>query len=276
MHTIVNSLKQRVEQLSARGLNTDIIRVIVKEDLQNYILKAIYDDEKLNQLIFIGGTALRKLHNLPRYSEDLDFTSALELNFDDIGVAIDNYLRSLKFTDFDYTIHKGELLNRLIIKFSILNDIGLSGYSNEKIHVKVESTKTDFEYKTTVVPTNLSNLPIVIRTYPIETLFAGKVLACLDRVFKKGDSSINIKGRDYFDLLWYMEKGIIPNETKLLDTNTDYNLKYVFSQLDEKVSKIQTRDLITDLQFYFEDQNYIRNWCSNFHEIYAELRKKYE
>ncbi|MGA7607707.1 MAG: nucleotidyl transferase AbiEii/AbiGii toxin family protein, partial [Anaerolineales bacterium] len=51
--------------------------------------------------------------------------------------------------------------------------------------------------------------------FSLETMMASKVIACLERNFQRGKEDAFIKGRDYFDLLWFMQKGVHPLEEKL-------------------------------------------------------------
>jgi hypothetical protein len=45
--------------------------------------------------------------------------------------------------------------------------------------------------------------------------------------------------------------------------------------IDSKVAEIEFNDIFSDLQYFFEDYNYIKTWCENFHEIYKSVRKNY-
>jgi predicted nucleotidyltransferase component of viral defense system len=268
MHTINKSLKETVKKLKARNISEDVIRTIIKERIQDNILAAIYNNPKYSDLIFIGGTCLRKLYDLNRYSEDLDFVSKRKIDYEDLKEDLSKYFKGINFSDISFNIQESDLVSRLTVKFEILKEIGLSEFNNEKLHIKVESTVSDFDYNIIPFPVTLSSIPMVIISTDLETLFAGKINACIDRVYKKGETGIIIKGRDYYDLLWYMSKGIIPN-TKAL-TN-----KKAFEELDEKVTAIKYKDLYSDLRNFFEDDNYIKIWCENFHKMYSELRKRY-
>lgn len=275
MHTIITSLKNKVIDLKTKGLSNETIRIIIKESLQDFALSVLYSDTKYSDFVFVGGTALRKLYNLPRFSEDLDFSVGREINYQELGQDIIKYFHSIDFNVVDFSIQKSINVNRLLVRFEISNQIGLSDNSTEKIHIKIETTK-DKIYRTELFDQTLSNIPMVITSYPLQTLMTGKILACINRVYLKGKTGITIKGRDYYDLLWYMQKQIIPNEQKLLDSNSEYNLNYVFKLIDERVEKIKISDLKLDLLTLFEDINYIKKWCENFHEFYKRYRIFYK
>lgn len=274
MHTIINDLTREVINLKTKQLDPTIINVLIKEKLQDYLLYAIYSNPDFNNMVFIGGTALRKLHGLNRVSEDLDFVTENEIDYEKLAKVTIDYFSSIDLPNVSFSIQHGKNVSRLTIKFAILKEIGLSNLATEKLHVKIETTQSTILEDVMVVPITLSNNPMIIHTFNLNILMAGKMAACLNRVWKKGGTTITIKGRDYYDLLWYMGKGIHPN-TKYLKIYTNMGTEEVFKAIDSKISQIKPADLFADLRFFFEDSNYIKNWCENFHKMYAQLRTTY-
>lgn len=119
---------------------------------------------------------------------------------------------------------------------------------------------------------------LLIKYYDITVLMARKMIACIERVYEKGDTGISMKGRDFFDLLWYMQKEVngerlYPSEQRLKDF--DYSSVDAFEALDNKVKKIKSRDLLVDLEPFFANNVFIRDWCDNFHDLYSRYRKFY-
>src|SRR3989339_692329 len=91
-------------------------RNLIKEKLQVSILNFVYNSKKFNKLIFTGGTCLRKLYNLPRLSEDLDFDYSKEFDIEDFGVEIKKYLISYeKFNNIEIKIANNK--RTIFIKF---------------------------------------------------------------------------------------------------------------------------------------------------------------
>jgi len=275
MHPIILKLKGIAKELKARNIDKAIIKVIIKEELQNHILNAIYHDSTTKELIFTGGTALRKLYKLDRFSEDLDFNNTRTINLKSVGKIVSDYFRSINFNYVDYSIQQGKLLNRITFKFAILKLIELSPMDMEKLHVKVEICKTKKTYHTDLSPLQIDSLSLVIKHYSLPVMMSGKILACLERIWRKGTTPIKIKGRDYYDLVWYMQQKIVPDKRKLTETNSDMTIEKAFMRLDKKVKKISSNDLLADLQTYHADPVFIRDWCDNFHEFYARYRKSY-
>jgi len=274
MHPIISQLNRMVENAKLSGIGEEIIRVMIKETLQDYVLQAIYASDH-KHLIFIGGTALRKLYQLPRMSEDLDFTSLVQVDLPNLRHTIHHHFSQIRFEPVTSSIQQSDNVHRLIVKFAVLHDIGLSPLKDENVHVKVELTVDPTKFPTKITMYNGSNLFIPMRHYPLETMMAGKIAACLNRVWEKGDTGIRVKGRDYYDLIWYMEKGIRPTSEKLIDFNPDYTKEAVFPLLDEKVKLIKSSDLLADLKPYLTDISATTMWCKKFHELYRKYRINY-
>ena len=108
---------------------------------------------------------------------------------------------------------------RIYLKFPILRDLGLSAREEtDDLFLKVEVfSEFDFceHYSTEIRPIFKYNRSVLIKMLDASTLMATKVRAILFRKWEKtdqqGNTTVKVKGRDYFDLLWYLQKGIQPN-----------------------------------------------------------------
>lgn len=272
MHPIITELK---EIIRINGTVPPLVlRSLLKEHLQNYVLDCIYESPKYKHLIFYGGTCLRKIYNLDRMSEDLDFEADESFRIEPLSDILKEYfLIKLQFDNVDIKCQSGDKVNRITIKFPILNELGISTYQNENLHIKVEVNKTDnINFPTEITPLSISKFTIFIKHYDLGTLMAGKIIACIDRSFKKGKNQVNLKGRDYYDLIWYMQKGIKPNKDRIRIYNKDFSVKKAFVEIDKKVGSIKSDDLYLDLNPFFIKQEYIKTWCENFHLFYKKYK----
>ena len=86
---IENAIKKRISE--TKGRDRLFIRNVLKEELQNFILNFIYTS-KYKDLIFTGGTCLRKNYGLNRLSEDLDFDYINKLNINQFAKVIEKLL----------------------------------------------------------------------------------------------------------------------------------------------------------------------------------------
>ena len=180
---------------------------VLREYLQAYILRICHDYGLFRQCAFVGGTALRFLYGLPRFSEDLDFslTDAAGYSFPEL---ITKTKRELQLAAYNVSITYNDqrTVHYAMVKFEgLLHDAGLSPHRDQKISVKLDiDTKppSGAHLKTEVVN---KFFPIAFLTYDISSMLAGKLHALLSRKYTKG--------RDFFDLGWYLSrwKDITPN-----------------------------------------------------------------
>jgi predicted nucleotidyltransferase component of viral defense system len=277
MHTLTKSLQDLVVEGREKGYEDSKIRIILKEYIQDIILYILYNDPQTSTLIFYGGSSLRKIYDLDRFSEDLDFENPESIDLNIISKIILEYFKGIEMTEVECKVQESKNITRITVKFLIAKEIGLSGYSNEKLHVKVEvNNALTGRYTAELTSKMLRRYSVILRHYDISTLFACKIVACLDRVYVKGKKKINIKGRDFYDLIWFINNtNVLPNEKKLLDVNKEYTVDNVFNLLDEKIVQIKSSDLLDDLRDLLEDGEYIVKWCNNFQEIYSSSKKRY-
>ncbi len=271
MHPIKYQLQTIVQEEKSKNKSNALIRNKLKEYLQDIILYIIYSDKEYKGLIFYGGTLLRKVYGLNRLSEYLDFERTTNVYIEEVASVIRKYFKEEHFHGVEVTTQRSENIMRFLVKFELLHDLGLSENVNEKLHVKVEiNERVGTEYPTEYTPYTKDIYSMVIKHYSLPILMASKIIACIERVYRKGESNVSIKGRDFYDLIWYMEKGIEPDRTFLKDNG--YTVNEAWESIDKVVDRISTKDLLVDLEPLFENSIYINEWCSNFHSFYKRLR----
>jgi hypothetical protein len=144
------------------------------------------------------------------------------------------------------------------------------------LHLKVEISQyhqVAIIKRTPVIHLGRSFVP---SHFSLETMMAGKMLACLERSFQIGKTAIAIKGRDFYDLLWFMQQRIQPLEQKLeSDGAESYSVQSAMLALQEKVGKIKQKDLEIDLLPLFEQRTFIEAWISSFHANFEEFLRYY-
>jgi hypothetical protein len=274
-------LKRKLEELANRsGLNAEINRNALKEELQFYVLNFIYHHPKYNQWIMYGGSALRIIHGLDRMSVDLDFEISNPITkklLEKLKGEIETYFKTTYQADNDFLIVKITTGRGLILKFNIGQTLNLDQASNQ-VHVKIDlnhfvAPKTVIERQ----PINHNQLSFVILTYNMSTLMASKLAAIFLRGARgTGSASYEEKGRDIYDLLWYMGKKIVPDFDYL--AAKDIAIKdpeTLFAKLTLKMNKVNKKNLKDDLSPLFIDQNFIVNWLNNWLETYLRLLEDY-
>ncbi|MDD5033109.1 MAG: nucleotidyl transferase AbiEii/AbiGii toxin family protein, partial [Candidatus Pacebacteria bacterium] len=225
-------------------------RNILKEYLQILVLDFIYSHPKYSELCFYGGSALKHCFDLPRLSEDLDFVDLKSsIKLDLLAFDLEKYFK--KNTDLDVVASVQKF--RVYLKFPILRELKLAKIGeSDLLFLKVEIFNGfDFcrKYKTEFMPLFKFNKSILVKIFDLPTLMSTKIRAVLYRKWekkdKKGDVLIKVKGRDYFDLMWYLEKGIKPNIECLDGIKNSEELK---EKLLEIVEKVDAKSIELDLE----------------------------
>jgi len=214
---------------------------ILREYLQYKILKILFDSKISSNISFIGGTALRIIYNLPRFSEDLDFDNfdlnekdfnnvALEvkreLTLEGLGVEVNPY-------SMDGTFHYE-------IKFpGLLFENKLSPHKNEKILIKVDTQPQGFEYIPDIKLLNKFDVFCNVHVTPIDILLSMKFNAVFNRK--------RTQGRDFFDIVFLLAK-TKPNYDFLRKMLNIENSKELKKELILKCKKLDFKKLAKDLE----------------------------
>lgn len=189
-------------------------RNLVREYLQARILEWFQRSGAMIPLAFQGGTALRFLFSIARFSEDLDF--ALERPTADYdfrsylkaiqsGFIAEGYNIQIKVSD-QKTVHSA------FVRFNgLLYELNLSSQPNEALSVKIEVDTCP--PKGAELETDLVRRYILLRLqhHDRASLLAGKLHAILQRDYAKG--------RDLYDLMWYLSDPNWPEPNLVLLRN---------------------------------------------------------
>ena len=212
----------RIEPTPAQGRN------VVREYLQARILGSLQRAGAMIPLAFHGGTALRFLYATPRYSEDLDF--ALEHSHDQYDFRA--YLRAIRseLTAEGYTldlkVNDRKVVHSAFIRFrGLLYELGLSPHQNVVLSVKIEvdtNPPTGAGLATTVIR---RHVPLRLQHHDQTSLLAGKLHAILQRPY--------VKGRDIYDLLWYISDPTWPAPNLTLLNNALRQTGWIEASLTE-------------------------------------------
>ena len=182
---------------------------ITREFLQILALKIMSEKRMFGYLAFVGGTALRILFDLKRFSEDLDFSSTKE---DKMDIAVFNEQLVKSFSLYGLALEtkvkaEGNVQNIMMKFSSLLKELGLSELDRQKLSIKIEiDTNPPCGWKTINTIVNKIYMINIVH-YDLSSLFAGKLHACFFRKFTKG--------RDFYDFVWYIGRKVKPNFTLL-------------------------------------------------------------
>lgn len=187
----------------------------LREILQEVALLGLWRSKFFEHAAFYGGTAIRVLYGLDRYSEDLDFSllkPEYSFSLGGFGDALQREITSFGFhVEFDHPVKKrasaieSAFLKTNTYKQLIVIEAGeellrdLHPAKNLKIKLEVDTDPPpDFETETKYI---LQPIPFSVRVYSLPDLLAGKLHAVLCRKWKT-----RVKGRDWYDLVWYASR----------------------------------------------------------------------
>lgn len=248
----------------------------LKEILQEIMLFSLWRSGFFEIAAFQGGTSLRILHNLPRFSEYMDFI----LRVPDSVFSWQPYLDNVTDTYREFGIEPEALdksrmdqrIKKAIIKdTSIANQLNLSfmdDLKGRKLKIKLEidcnpPDGSEFEYTYLDFPIDFE-----VCHQDISSNFALKIHALLCRKY--------LKGRDWYDLNWYITHKISPNllllQNALIqygpwqdqDLNIDH--EWVMKALSEKIASIDWQDAVADVERFIKviEQKSLKLWSERF------------
>lgn len=178
---------------------------ILREYLQYKILQIIYTiPDRGENLCFLGGTALRIVHGNQRFSEDLDFDNSglTEDYFETISETVKTNLEHEGYEVEIKTVYRGAF--HCYIKFpKLLFNEGLTGHISEKILIQLDTEPQHYSFTPDSHILNKFDVFTEIRVTPLNILLAQKCYAIINRK--------QSKGRDFFDVIFLLSKGVTPD-----------------------------------------------------------------
>ena len=248
-------MKDYLLELAAKqsGMNAKINTM--REYLQAYILRIMHEEGVFSFTAFVGGTALRFLYNLPRYSQDLDFSleKGKKLAIASLMKQIKNEMSLAGYKVF-ITFNDEKTVQSAFVKFSgLMKDAGISSFAEQNLAVKIEIDTNPPQGAATEVRVVNKYFPLSFLTYTKESLFAGKLHAVLSREYTKG--------RDFFDIGWYLSKweGLSPNIVLLTNALRQSGWKNAYPAegtwrdiIYEAVQKADWRKVKNDVENFLE------------------------
>lgn len=252
------------------------------EIIQELALVGLWRSKFFEVGAFYGGTSLRILYGLDRFSEDLDFSLLIpnpSFNFHSYLLAIQN---ELMISGLDTKVeqkvkHPDAKVHSAFLKTNTLETfirIGLSEQErrttqiNEILKIKVEvdiDPPSEFSTETKML---LSPLPFSVKTYVPQDLFAGKMHALLFRNYR-----VRVKGRDWYDLVWYVARKtplhLAHLEARMRqsgdwDRKESLTSEAIFQLLKDKITQLNIQAAIADILPFVRDKRKIEIWSHDF------------
>ncbi len=277
---MIELIQQRLD--SYKASNPVEEEQATKEILQEVALYSLWRAGFFEVAAFQGGTSLRILHKLPRFSEDLDFI----LKKPDPGFEWGSYLTKLQdgFEEFglqtevldksrmDQSVRKAVLKDN-----SISNQLNLSfyrGHPEQKLKIKLEidikpPKGSGYEYSYLDFP-----LDFEVCHQDLGSNFALKIHALLCRPY--------LKGRDWYDFNWYVKHKVKPNLPHLQaalrqlgpwkNQSITVNMDWLHQALTEKITSVEWKEAALDVERFLKpaEKQSLKLWSEKFFQSKLE------
>ena len=260
----------------------------LKEIVQELALLGLWRAKFFEHAAFYGGTALRIFHRLPRFSEDIDFSllqPGLEFNLVPYLAAVRTELAAFGFsfrverrskrvsTAIESAFIKGGTrINLARIGTPRLPPLPPSGAAtgaNQNRARYQSAAVADFEVRTLLTP-----IPFQVRLFELPCLFAGKLHVILCRNWKS-----RVKGRDFYDLVWYLGRQVPCNLVHLQARMTqtghwsqgrELDLAQLRQLLRQRFQQVDFDQAKRDVRPFIRDEAELELWGNSFFQSLAD------
>lgn len=238
------------------------------EVMQQIVLGGLYRGGFFDYAAFYGGTCLRIFHQLPRFSEDLDFSLTAkreDIHLENFFPAIVN---EFKMCGLTVTITKkdkkifGRVESAFLKENTEAYEIKFQTKKTVKIKIELDTDpplQFDTEQKVLLEP-----FSFMTRCFTLPDLFAGKMHALIYRAWQQ-----RIKGRDWFDFEWYIRNNI-PLDFKHLQARIkefngeEIDKEIFFQKLCNKLASTDINLVKTDVKDFIADPHVLDIWSNDY------------
>lgn len=218
------------------------IKHIVKEYIELLVLEHLTTLPYIKKLSFIGGTNLRLVKGIQRFSEDLDF-DCKNFTKDEFNAMTNSIVKFLNLNGFNAKLKDNINEEKLIayrgnIVFpELLYNLGLTGHKEEKFLLKIEAQDQGIGYNNIKQQINRNGYNIIVPSPPDDILCSMKLAALINRT----------KGRDFYDCMFLLQR-TLPNLDFLEKRININSLDILSSTLDTIISKTNMNNKQNDFK----------------------------
>ena len=263
----------------------------LREVLQEIVLVGIWRAKLFEHMAFYGGTALRILYSLDRFSEDIDFcllkpnpdfkwtpfADTIKAELQGFGFDFDLNQKKKSFsTDVQSAFLKTNTV-RALLEVGMPKNLfhGLHPETSLKIKIEVD-TNPVLGFRTTQQMLN-NPLPIPITTIVKPDLFASKMHAALFRAWKN-----RTKGRDWYDVIWYIRNNIpislkhfedCMRQNKSLGISEPLTVSRFKEIIYQRIDSLNIEDAKNDVRFFIKHKEILDAWSKDYFCLWIDKLK---
>jgi predicted nucleotidyltransferase component of viral defense system len=276
MNRVVEQMLERIPQGSDAQRSQAL-----REAMQEIALAGLYRRGFFGKASFYGGTCLRIFHKLPRFSEDLDFS----LLQPDPGFSLQTYLQGLEeeFAALGINVEAKQkrkttqtaIVSAFLKSNTTVVQLAIGGSRLLKIKLEVD-TDPPLGFNT---EEQLLLLPysFYVKCFCLPDLFAGKMHAVLFRQWQH-----RVKGRDWFDLEWYVRQGIPLHLEHLAERarqsghwphDQPFTTTTLQTVLTERIARLYVAKAREDIERFIADPQPLAIWSAEyFHQLGSRIQ----
>lgn len=280
-------IKEWIEEYNPQ--NVEEILSALREIMQEITLAGLSRTDFFEKAAFYGGIALRIFYGSERYSEDLDFSllkpdsnfsiepyfKAVIDEFKSLGLTVSiKEKKKTKQTAIDSAFLKAETIWQEIVLEDIIKETGVR--SNKTLKIKIEVDRQPPLNFKTEEKLLLRPFSFYVKCFTKPSLFAGKMHALLFRKWKN-----RVKGRDWYDLEWYIKKGIPLDVNHFLARAKDTNdwqddrisNEQIIELLDTKIKSVSFSSIKEDVVRFIKNDDVLNIWSPEYFKDLIEKIK---
>ncbi len=259
----------------------------LKEVIQELALLGLWRAKFYEHAAFYGGTALRIFHGLPRFSEDMDFSLLAPAE----GFGLEPYLeairRELASFGFSFRVERRSKRVSTAVESAFIKGgtrvnlahVGMPDFLQERLP-RPQQVRIRLDVDTDPPPlaryevlTLLTPIPFQVRLFALPGLFAGKLHAILCRDWKA-----RVKGRDFYDFVWYRGRGIRCDvghlqarmeQTGHWQAGTDLDVAHLRRLLARRFEQVDFDQARSDVRPFIRDDAELALWDRTFFQALA-------
>lgn len=261
----------------------------LREIMQEIALAGLSRTDFYKKAAFYGGTALRIFYGLDRYSEDLDFSllsvdkefslepyfQAIQGEFDSMGMKVSLQKKNkIRKTPIESAFLKSETLWKELVLEAVVEQLGIR--SNKNIRIKIEVDRNPPMGFQTEEKLSLRPFSFYVKCFDQPSLFAGKMHALLFRKWQD-----RVKGRDWFDMEWYIRKGVSLNLKHFLQRAQDsgdwqkptISKEEFLNLLRDKIEATSIEKIKADVRPFVRNLKQLEIWSPHYFQDLSDLLK---
>ena len=283
----MSTIEEIIKTYNPETINDN--KAILREIVQSIVLVGLSRTDFFKKASFYGGTALRIFYDLNRYSEDLDFT----LNNVDKNFSIAPFIESIKNVALSYGLELEISIKQKQTSTPVESAFAKINTYQTFINLKMNSELTKLLHKDEVIKVKFEidcepalgfttenkwiDMPEFAPVIVLDeaSLFAGKLHAILCRNYKN-----TVKGRDYYDFLFYVRRGISPNlnylRNKLINTGKInekeiFNIEVLKEMLIKRFEQVDFEQVKNDTERFIINNEDLSTYSK---DLFVQMAKK--